>query len=286
MSLVPKRVVAPSFIAASAFFALTLATASWVYLFVDQDAEFATLFSSSTWSNGWSFFEQLLGVSERSPDTPAFLEAAEWKNALGLAYDTLAMSVLAIGLASIGALLTVVPAARMRDTGSSSRLASGFRSVVFLAVRITYVFSRGVPELLWALVIVFVLSPGILAGAVALAIHNYGIVGKLWAEVLEDMDSRPNRALRASGASGAQVLVYGVLPQVSNQFLTYMLYRWEVIIRTTIVVGFVAAGGLGREFQLSMSFFHYTDVMLLLIVYFMLVVMVDMMSAGLRQLAR
>ena len=82
------------------------------------------------------------------------------------------------------------------------------------------------------------------------------------------------------------MLMYGVMPQALPQFLTYLLYRWEVVIRTTIVVGFVAAGGLGREFRLSMSFFQYDEVTLLLACYLILVLGVDLVSAWLRRLAR
>ena len=147
-------------------------------------------------------------------------------------------------------------------------------------------FTRGVPELLWAMLIVFVFSPSILPGAIALGLHNYGIVGKLSAEVVEDLDPRPTRALRTAGASNLQMLLYGVLPLVLPQFLTYMLYRWEVVIRTTIVVGFVAARGLGREFRLGMSFFRYDKVMLLLMFYLLLVLGVDLIAAWLRRLVR
>ena len=82
------------------------------------------------------------------------------------------------------------------------------------------------------------------------------------------------------------MLAYGIIPQVLPQFITYLLYRWEVVIRTTIVVGFVSAGGLGRDFRLSMSFFHYTTVALLLIWYLILVLGVDITASYLRRLAR
>ena len=137
-----------------------------------------------------------------------------------------------------------------------------------------------------AMIVVFFFSPGILPGAIALGLHNYGIVGKLSAEVVENLDPRPARALRTAGASRFQVLFYGIMPQALPQFLTYLLYRWEVVIRTTIVVGFVGAGGLGREFRLDMSFFRYTDVVLLLVWYVLLVVAVDLVSMYLRRLAR
>jgi len=136
------------------------------------------------------------------------------------------------------------------------------------------------------MIVVFFFAPGIVPGAIALGLHNYGVLGKLSAEVVENLDPRPARALRTSGASTFQLLAYAILPQALPQFLTYLLYRWEVVIRTTIVVGFVSAGGLGREFRLDMSFFRYTDIALLLIWYLILVFFVDLVSMYLRRLAR
>ena len=82
------------------------------------------------------------------------------------------------------------------------------------------------------------------------------------------------------------MLLYGVIPQALPHFVTYLLYRWEVVIRTTVVVGFVSAGGLGRELRLSLSFFHYTDVSQIIIWYLILVITVDLLAAWLRRLAR
>ena len=135
------------------------------------------------------------------------------------------------------------------------------------------------------MIIVFFLSPGVLPGAAALALHNYGVVGKLSSEVVENLDPGPARALRSAGASRLQVLLYAILPQALPSFLTYLLYRWEVIIRATVVVGFVSAGGLGREFRLSVSLFHYTDVALIILWYLALVTAVDLTSAALRRMA-
>jgi phosphonate transport system permease protein len=158
--------------------------------------------------------------------------------------------------------------------------------VIFSVVRVIFIFLRGIPELIWAMIIVFVLSPGILAGALALGLHNAGILGKLYAEVVEGLDPRPLQALRSAGAGRFQVLAYGVIPQAMPRFATYFLYRWEVIIRSTIIVGFVAAGGLGMEFRLSMSYFHYTNITLLLFWYLILVVAVDVISSLLRRMVR
>ena len=261
-----------------------LAVASWSYILLGADSGLGDFFDAETWRGAWGFVRELLGRD--ATGTPAFLDLGAWREAIGLSFRTLAMSVLAMAIAGAGALLTFVPAARNVAFGELSGSRSRRAGVVFFAFRSLYTFTRGVPELLWAMLIIFVFSPGILPGAIALGVHNLGILGKLSSEVVENLDTRPARALRASGAGTFQMLLYGILPQALPQLLTYLLYRWEVVIRTTVVVGFVAAGGLGREFRLSMSFFQYDRVTLLLLCYLVLVVGVDLASAGLRKLAR
>jgi phosphonate transport system permease protein len=192
---------------------------------------------------------------------------------------------MAIGFATIAMLVTVIPAARNTADGTLTLTKKWYRWIVFGIIRIIYIFSRSVPELVWALILVFIFKPGILPGALALGIHNFGILGKLCAEVVEDLDLRPMRNLASSGASSAQMLFYGVIPTVMPKFLTYILYRGEVILRTTIVVGFVGAGGLGQEFKLAMSYFKYTEITLMLICYLILVVLADLVSEGSRKLA-
>jgi phosphonate transport system permease protein len=261
-----------------------LSVAAWLTVLSHDRAAPSAFFSAETLDAALDFLAELAGID--APGTPAYLQADRWLDMARLAYRTLAMSVLAIGIASIGMLLTVIPAARTAANGELTLSRSRAWPALFLLIRAAYAFSRAVPELIWALLIVFVFSPGILPGALALGLHNFGIVGKLCAEVVEDLDLRPARALRTGGASRAQLLLFAVLPQVLPTFLTFILYRWEVIIRTTIVVGFVSAGGLGREFRLSLSFFHYTDLALILLTYLLLVLAVDAASAGLRRLAR
>ena len=99
------------------------------------------------------------------------------------------------------------------------------------------------------MLIIFIFKPGLLPGAIALALHNFGILGKLWAEVIEDMDPRPIRNIASRCIQNPDLFLRD-LPTVLPRFLTYILYRWEVIMRTTIVVGFVGAGGLGLEFKM------------------------------------
>ena len=196
------------------------------------------------------------------------------------------MSVLAIGIAGAGAFITFMFAARTLSNGDLGGKPSRLGTALYYVLRIFFAFTRAVPELVWALLIVFFLSPGILPGAVALGIHNLGIVGRLAAEVVEDMDPAPARALRSSGAGMFQVFLYAALPQTLPHFITYLLYRWEVVIRTTVVVGFVSAGGLGQEFRLNLSFFHYDQVTLIILWYLALVLAVDFLSAWLRKMAR
>jgi phosphonate transport system permease protein len=273
-----------TFARASLYGFILLMAASWGFILLDGESGFTALFTGKTWSNTGRFMGQLLGLN--SATTPAYLQTGRWLETVKLAYQTLAMSVLAIGIAGIGAFLTILPAARNVSNGDLGGTPSWLGSTMYYVVHLTYTFSRSVPELVWALIIVFFLSPGILPGALALGLHNYGIVGRLSAEVVENLDPAPARALRAAGASNTQMLLYAILPQALPQFITYLLYRWEVIVRTTVVVGFVSAGGLGREFMLSMNWFHYTDVTLILFWYLILVVGVDLLSAGLRKLAR
>lgn len=264
--------------------AALLVVVSWALIFLEDNSGIGDLFSLDSWTKAFNFIKELLGIGVDR--TPAFFSWDSWANTAELAYQTLAMSILAAVFAGAGVLLTFLFGARNVASGEIGSGNPLFRYTLFALVRGLFTFSRAVPELIWAMIIIFVLAPGILPGALALAIHNYGILGKLSAEVVEDIDIRPARALRGTGAGNFQMLFYSILPQVMPQFLTFLLYRWEVIIRTTLIVGFVSAGGLGKQFKLNMSFFHYTDVTLLLIWYIILVILVDLVSAWLRRKAR
>jgi phosphonate transport system permease protein len=250
-----------------------------------SDSEYGPgIFTSEAWSRAGEFVSDLLGTG--SSRTPAFRQWDSWVEALKLARETAVMSVLAVAIAGTGALVTVAFAASNLTQGRPAPAGPVAGRIVFGLTRASYLLTRAVPELVWALLVVFVLSPGVLAGAIALGVHNFGVLGRLGAEVVEDVDPGPVRSLRTSGASGVQALLYGVLPQVLPQFVTFLLYRWEVIIRTSVVVGLVAAAGLGYQFRLDLAFFRYTDVALLLMVYVGLVWAVDLLSIWLRHLAR
>jgi len=277
-----------TFARASLYGFLALAVASWVYILAGAGSGLEDFFSGRSWGNAGDFLKQLLGLEDTLADggRPAFLQLDRWAETGKLAYKTLLMSVLAISVAGVGVLLTFLPAARNISNGELGGRPSPGLGALYHLLRFVFAFTRAVPELVWAMVIVFFLSPGVLPGAIALGLHNYGIVGRLSAEVVENMDPGPARALRSAGAGNLQMLAYGIIPQAMPQFLTYLLYRWEVVIRTTVVVGFVSAGGLGQEFRLSLSFFQYTDVALIILWYLILVVAVDLLSVFLRRMVR
>ena len=273
-----------SFIRFSLYAVLLLVACSWGYLLLGGNSNLGDLFQSQSRSQVSSFLGQLLGLGSDRP--PVYLQGSEWAEKFRLAYRTLAMSVLAIGLAGAGAFLTLLPGARNVSNGDLGGRPSRIGSLVYYIVRLLYTFTRAVPELIWALIVVFFFSGGVLAGAIALGVHNFGVVGRLSSEVVENLAPNQARALRAAGASHLEMLAYGILPQAMPQLITYLLYRWEVVIRTTVVVGFVSASGLGRDFRLSLSFFNYTEVTLILVWYLLLVLGVDLLSSWLRRLVR
>lgn len=277
----PRRSL--GFVGWSCLFSFVLVILSWHFIVFGEEADLASLFSAENLQYAKKFVVSLLGLDQ--PD-PAFFSAIRWKEALGLTLETLKLSILAIGFAVIGMLFTVIPASRVSANGTLTLTRRWYGWVAYALLRGIYLFSRAIPELIWAMLIIFILKPGLLPGALALALHNFGILGKLGAEVIEDLDLRPIRSLASSGANKAQIFIYGVIPLVLPKFITFVLYRWEVIVRTTIVVGFVGAGGLGQQFKLSMSWFHYTDVALLLICYVVLVIAADFISEAMRKAAQ
>jgi len=275
---------APSLVKMSFVSIAALSILSWTIIIIEGDTGFTNLFDSKTWGNASRFIANMAGIHDST--TPSFLVLDRWLVTGVLAYETLLMSILAIFISGFIALATMLPAAKNISSGEMGGIKSTTGTVAYYIVRLAYAFSRAIPELVWALLIVFFLSPGVLAGALALAFHNFGIIGRLTAEVVENIDPAPARALRTAGASNVQIFLYGILPQTLPQFLTYSLYRWEVVIRTTVIIGFVSAGGLGREFILRLNWFHYTDVTLLILWYLILVLCVDMISFWLRKLTK
>lgn len=231
-----------------------------------------------------AFVSDLLGGA--TDTAPAWSQAASWQRMAELALDTVVMSVLAMGIAGLGALVTVTWASRLLTVGEFAPRRRMVGRATLAATRGLHAVCRSVPELIWALLIVFILRPGILAGAVALALHEIGVLGRLGSDVVDDLDPAPLRTLRSAGAGHVAILLYGVLPQALPQFITFLLYRWEMVIRATVIVGFITAAGLGYQLRLELSFRRWTEVGLILLVYVLLVWGVEALSSLLRRLAR
>jgi phosphonate transport system permease protein len=157
------------------------------------------------------------------------------------------------------------------------------RMLPYLAAKSLLNILRTIPEMVWALIFVFLVGLGPFPGVLALGVHTGGVLGKLFGEVLEDVDNQPIESLQATGANRLQILCYGIVPQVLPQFISYTLYRWEVNIRVAAVLGLVGAGGLGQRIHIAISLFLENQLLTLLIAIYLLVTIVDYLSAYLRR---
>jgi phosphonate transport system permease protein len=218
------------------------------------------------------------------------LEIERW---VDLSTTTLAMSILAIAFASIFALLISFPAANnflLQDgilyTGRGGKIHQILGTTFLLLSRGLLLVFRSIPAPIWALILLYVMFPGILPGAIALGIYTLGVLGRLTAESTENLDDRPLVALKAGGASGGQVFAYGALPPVLPRYIGYIFYRWEEVIRATVVVGLVGAGGLGRQLVEQISSFNYPAVLATLIIFIGVILLVDLTSGRARRAFR
>ncbi len=196
------------------------------------------------------------------------------------AVETVQMSVLAIAVAVAGSLVLAGVAARAPRGTGAVRWAAG------AAVRAGLLLLRAVPAPVWALVFVFVLLPGPLPGALALGVHTLGVLGRLSAEAVEELDPRPVAALTALGAAPLGRWLYGVLPGVARPATAFALYRWEVALRDTVLVGLLGAGGLGVLLSARLAAFDWPAVATVLAATVLLTLAVDLVGARVRAVLR
>jgi phosphonate transport system permease protein len=142
---------------------------------------------------------------------------------------------------------------------------------------------RSVPELIWALVFVRVVGLGPTAGVLAIALTYGGMLGKVYAEILESSDAHVTTSLLRNGSGRMQAFFYGLLPQSAAELTSYTVYRWECAIRSSAVLGFVGAGGLGQAMDSSLKMFNGSEVATMLLVFMGLVWFADDVSARLRR---
>lgn len=194
--------------------------------------------------------------------------------------DTLWPALETVDIAIFGTLAGVVMAVPLAVLAATNVTPS--RPMYYLA-RSIIGFTRAVPDLVWALFFVTAVGLGPFPGGLALAVHSVGMLGRLFAETIEHMDMAPIDALSLTGARRIQVFTHGIVPSVLPSLLGISLYRLDENIRSSLVLGFVGAGGIGFQLLTAMNLFQYRDVSLLLIVIFVIVVTVERLSALLRQ---
>ena len=198
-------------------------------------------------------------------------------------WRTVAIATAGLTLALVVAVpLTLVCTRVLSVSALSGRMARG-PALLRTAARALLVLLRSVPELVWALVFVRVVGLGPTAGVLAIALTYGGMLGKVYAEILESGEPHATHTLLRNGSSRLQAFFYGLLPQNAAELTSYTVYRWECAIRSSAVLGFVGAGGLGQQLDNSMKMFNGGEVFTMLAVFVLLVALADRVSAGLRK---
>ena len=198
-------------------------------------------------------------------------------------WRTVAMATAGLALALLLAIPLSLVSVRVLSvsalTGRMAFLPAALRQVV----RWVLMVLRSVPELVWALVFVRVVGLGPTSGVLAIALTYGGMLGKVYADILESGDDHATASLMRNGSGRLQAFFYGLLPQNAGELTSYTVYRWECAIRSSAVLGFVGAGGLGQLMDSSMKMFNGAEVASILLVFMALVWLADRMSAALRK---
>lgn len=240
---------------------LTLIVAS----FLSLNLQFAAFFDPGTLRKMGLFIAELLVPNWSS---------AFWLKLLPAALETLAMSALGTLIAFVFGLALAIPA---------SKQAPGKISVVRSSARWTLSALRSVPELMWAALLLISAGLGPMSGTLALALHTTGVLGRMFAEALENAPKENEFALSVRGISRSKIFFFVQIPQIAPQLISYSLYRWENNIRAATVLGIVGAGGLGQMLSYYLSLFKMPETSSILLVMIGLVLLVDMLSAKLRR---
>jgi phosphonate transport system permease protein len=196
-----------------------------------------------------------------------------------------------LAIATAGSFLAIVVAFPLSLVVSRSLAISrigpraGHRAsnLVRLPARWLLVFLRSIPEVVWALLLVRALGLGPAAGMLAIAINYSGMLGKVYFEIYEAGDTRPARALMEAGSGRVAAFFYGIFPVAVPEMVSYSVYRWECAVRASVVMGYVGAGGLGTQMELSMRTLNGAEVSTILLAFFLLVALADTISWLLRR---
>lgn len=211
--------------------------------------------------------EAILGIFKTAFPLVAQTIAMAWVATLSSALIAFWLAPLATSTLTTGSYLT----------NSYARRGCGFLAAHALlhTTRAILQVTRAMPEIMLALLFVMWVGPGPLAGILAIAVHNIGVMGRLYTDVYEEIETGPPRALQSAGASSLGVWLFSVLPQARPQITAFTLYRFEVNVRATAMVGFVGAGGIGDALNTAISLFHLTDLLVLLLIMIAMVTMID-----------
>ena len=207
---------------------------------------------------------------------------------------TLAIAVAAIVLAGLSALVLILPAARtiatpepfVHDGSVPGRVRRGAWQAVVALTRFFLVFLRAIPEYIWAFILITLFGVHAWPAVLALAIHNSGILGKLGAEVVENTGAAPPRAMRALGASRAQLSSFAIFPIVLPRFLLYFFYRWETCVREATVLGLLGFSSLGYWILEARAHDRYDEMIFFMLLGALLVLVGDGISAVARTVVR
>lgn len=198
-------------------------------------------------------------------------------------WRTVAIATAGITLALAIALPATLMTTRVLSVSAlSGRMARG-PFLLRQLLRWSLIVLRSVPELVWALVFVRVVGLGPTAGVLAIALTYGGMLGKVYGEILDSGEPQVTEALLRNGSGRLQAFFYGLLPQNAGELTSYTVYRWECAIRSSVVLGFVGAGGLGQQLDSSMKMFAGGEVATMLLVFVGLVALADRVSAALRR---
>ncbi len=214
--------------------------------------------------------EQMVDLLNRMwpPDYPYYVKAVH-----AALIETLHIAT----LGTLGTLLFAVPVGLLNANNiTHNRLVNWF-------ARLILVSSRSVNSLVWALLFVAIFGPGVLAGMMAITFRSIGFVGKLFSEALEELDEGPIEALKATGSPWLSILFKGYWPQVKPAFFAIALFRWDINVRESAVLGLVGAGGIGVVLENELNLFNWERVSVVLISIFAVVIIAEVLVVNLRK---
>ncbi len=198
-------------------------------------------------------------------------------------WRTVAMATVGVVLALVLAVPLSLVSTRVLSISALSGRMALLPAVVRTAARWLLIVLRSIPELVWALVFVRVVGLGPTAGVLAIALTYGGMLGKVYGEILESGEAHATQSLLRNGSGRLQAFFYGLLPTNAGELTSYTVYRWECAIRSSVVLGFVGAGGLGQQLDNSMKMFNDGEEATMLLVFVVLVALADRTSAWLRK---